>query len=90
MNVNSRIRRSNSPIRGGHPVQFRPEYDLFSNSTTLTVDTGTIHNLAGGYDFSGGIGASQIATVNGGVFQNDGTLNFGASPGAFTVDGNLS
>ena len=60
---------------------------LFSGSSTLTVDTGTLHNLAGG-TISGGFG-NTIVTANGGVFQNDGTLNFGESPGAFAVDGDL-
>ena len=83
-------------INSDQTLEFTNSTDIPSNAafinlsnSTLTVDTGTVHNLAAG-TISGGIGASQIATVNGGVFQNDGTLNFGASPGAFTVDGNLS
>ena len=83
-------------INSDQTLEFTNSTDILSNAafinlsnSTLTVDTGTVHNLAAG-TISGGIGASQIATVNGGVFQNDGTLNFGASPGAFTVDGNLS
>ena len=58
----------------------------FSNDSTLTVETGTLLNAVGA-TISGGLFDAIDATL--GTFQNDGTVNFGSSPGAFTVLGDL-
>ncbi len=58
-----------------------------NGSSTLTVDLGTFENAAAGtINISGG---GTVATSSGGIFSDNGTLNFGASPGALTIDGNM-
>jgi hypothetical protein len=58
-----------------------------NNSSTLTIDTGTLHNLVGRTItvFSAG----TIALANTGVFQDDGFTTFGVSSGTLTIDGDF-
>ena len=60
--------------------------DVNGNST-LTVDTGTLENLAAGTINIFGNGT--IATATSGVFSDSGTTTFGLSPGSLTIAGDM-
>lgn len=58
-----------------------------NNGSVLTVDTGTLENLAGATIDGFGAG-STIVTSSGGLFADNGITTFGQSPGSMTIVGN--
>jgi hypothetical protein len=56
-------------------------------ASTLTVDTGTLHNLGTINGFTGG---TIDVTSADGFLVNDGTLAFGQSPGNLLIDGDFT
>jgi len=60
--------------------------DVNGNSI-LTIDTGTLENLAAGT--INVFGTGTIALANTGIFSDSGTTNFGLSPGSLTIGGDM-
>ena len=61
---------------------------FFLNTETLTVQTGTLHILSGS-EFDFGAGAVDVTSADG-FLINDGNFAGGASPGAVTINGDIS
>ena len=76
-------------------LDFSTASDKFDNSGTidvngnsvLTVDTGTLENLAAGTINVFGTGTIALAST--GIFSDSGTTNFGLSPGSLTIGGDM-